>query len=208
MSKVITYNNTSIGFRACNSPIQGNNNTLLGAFSVLSDPYASNNIVLGNNAIEYLRCQVTSITSLSDARDKTNIESKVNDTLSWLDKNNLATKEEFDSVMMDLDSFISRHKDNSELKQLLDKLLDLSRLVSLKLKKKHKFKSETKEYVITQEQFEKILASDLISEKWTNKYKRSIDCKNPKGFSQKAHCQARKKRKSGEPTKSKSPFKK
>lgn len=118
------------------------------------------------------------------------------------------TKEEFDSVMMDLDSFISRHKDNSELKQLLDKLLDLSRLVSLKLKKKHKFKSETKEYVITQEQFEKILASDLISEKWTNKYKRSIDCKNPKGFSQKAHCQARKKRKSGEPTKSKSPFQK
>lgn len=24
--------------------------------------------------------------------------------------------------------------------------------------------------------------------KWTLKYKRSIDCKNPKGFSQKQHC--------------------
>ena len=34
-----------------------------------------------------------------------------------------------------------------------------------------------------------------ISEKWTQKYKKSIDCSNPKGFSQKAHCQGRKKRK-------------
>lgn len=38
---------------------------------------------------------------------------------------------------------------------------------------------------------------------WSNKYKKTIDCKNPKGFSQKAHCQARKLRKAGKPTKSK-----
>jgi uncharacterized protein len=38
---------------------------------------------------------------------------------------------------------------------------------------------------------------------WSNKYKKSIDCKNPKGFSQKAHCQVRKLRKAGKPTKSK-----
>ena len=31
--------------------------------------------------------------------------------------------------------------------------------------------------------------------KWTQKYKNSIDCNNPKGFSQKAHCQGLKKRK-------------
>ena len=30
---------------------------------------------------------------------------------------------------------------------------------------------------------------------WSNKYKRSIDCNNPKGFSQKAHCAGRKIRK-------------
>ena len=30
--------------------------------------------------------------------------------------------------------------------------------------------------------------------KWSDKYKRSIDCSNPKGFSQKAHCAGRKKR--------------
>ena len=30
---------------------------------------------------------------------------------------------------------------------------------------------------------------------WSKKYKKSIDCNNPKGFSQKAHCAGRKKRK-------------
>lgn len=34
-----------------------------------------------------------------------------------------------------------------------------------------------------------------ILEKWTNKYKKSINCSRPKGFSQKAHCAGRKKRK-------------
>ena len=33
-----------------------------------------------------------------------------------------------------------------------------------------------------------------IEEKWSKKYKGSIDCGNPKGFSQRAHCRARKKR--------------
>ena len=36
---------------------------------------------------------------------------------------------------------------------------------------------------------------DEIDENWSQKYKRSIDCNNPKGFSQKAHCQGRKKKK-------------
>jgi len=32
-----------------------------------------------------------------------------------------------------------------------------------------------------------------LEEKWSEKYKKSIDCNNPKGFSQKAHCQGKKK---------------
>ena len=32
-----------------------------------------------------------------------------------------------------------------------------------------------------------------VEEKWSAKYKRSINCSNPKGFSQKAHCAGRKK---------------
>ena len=35
-----------------------------------------------------------------------------------------------------------------------------------------------------------------VSEKWSAKYKRSINCSNPKGFSQKAHCAGRKKKES------------
>ena len=31
------------------------------------------------------------------------------------------------------------------------------------------------------------------NEKWSDKYKKSIDCNNPKGFSQRAHCQGRNK---------------
>jgi hypothetical protein len=32
-----------------------------------------------------------------------------------------------------------------------------------------------------------------VTEKWSEKYKKSINCNNPKGFSQKAHCQGKKK---------------
>lgn len=44
---------------------------------------------------------------------------------------------------------------------------------------------------------------DYIDEKWSRKYKKSINCSNPRGFSQKAHCAARKKRSRGQVTKSK-----
>jgi len=36
-------------------------------------------------------------------------------------------------------------------------------------------------------------ASEFVTEKWSKKYKQSIDCSNPRGFSQRAHCQGRKK---------------
>ena len=34
---------------------------------------------------------------------------------------------------------------------------------------------------------------DIVQEEWSDKYKRSINCAHPKGFSQKAHCAGRKK---------------
>lgn len=37
----------------------------------------------------------------------------------------------------------------------------------------------------------KELQNKSLDEKWSEKYKRSIDCNNPKGFSQKAHCKGR-----------------
>ena len=35
---------------------------------------------------------------------------------------------------------------------------------------------------------------DYIDEKWSKKYKQSINCASPRGFSQRAHCQGRKKK--------------
>ena len=39
-------------------------------------------------------------------------------------------------------------------------------------------------------------AHEFITEKWSTKYKKSINCSSPKGFSQKAHCAGRKKNES------------
>ena len=39
---------------------------------------------------------------------------------------------------------------------------------------------------------ERLISS--VDEKWSQKYKQSIDCNNPKGFSQRAHCAGRKKK--------------
>ena len=40
-----------------------------------------------------------------------------------------------------------------------------------------------------------IIESSEVLEKWSKKYKASINCSNPKGFSQKAHCAGKKKKK-------------
>jgi hypothetical protein len=51
--------------------------------------------------------------------------------------------------------------------------------------------------------FKKSVGEEIeIDEKWSQKYKSSIDCSNPKGFSQKAHCQGKKKKEAVEATSS------
>ena len=52
----------------------GSNNTMLGYQASWSVKTVSNEITLGNSSIATLRCQATSITSLSDARDKKDIQ--------------------------------------------------------------------------------------------------------------------------------------
>jgi hypothetical protein len=67
-------NNTLIGYNAGGSSgIYLVNCTLLGANSTPSVNNATNEITLGDSSITKLRCQVTSITGLSDIRDKKNI---------------------------------------------------------------------------------------------------------------------------------------
>ena len=63
----------SAGFSGTNDLTSGSNNTIIGRNAAASSATVSNEITLGNSSIATLRCQVTTITSLSDERDKTNI---------------------------------------------------------------------------------------------------------------------------------------
>ena len=67
-------NNTALGYAAGTSLQSGSNNTIIGNAAQASTTSISNEITLGNSSITTLRCQVTSITSLSDQRDKHSIE--------------------------------------------------------------------------------------------------------------------------------------
>lgn len=53
--------------------VTGSNNIVIGSFAHVSSRTVSNEITLGDSSITSLRCAATSITSLSDRRDKTNI---------------------------------------------------------------------------------------------------------------------------------------
>lgn len=65
--------NTAIGSLAGNIITSGDNLTLVGFNAQPTSFSANNQITLGNNEVTSLRCNVQSITSLSDARDKKNI---------------------------------------------------------------------------------------------------------------------------------------
>ncbi len=68
------FYNTALGSRTGSTITTGNNLTCLGFDAEPSSPTAANEITLGNSAVTSLRCAVTTITSLSDARDKKNIK--------------------------------------------------------------------------------------------------------------------------------------
>jgi hypothetical protein len=65
--------NTFVGYYAGDAATTGGNNVCLGQESDKSAVDASNEITLGNSNISTLRCADTSISSLSDRRDKTDI---------------------------------------------------------------------------------------------------------------------------------------
>jgi hypothetical protein len=66
--------NTCVGFNAGNTLTTGSNNTLLGRDATPSAADVSNEITLGSSSVTALRCQQTSISALSDARDKDEIQ--------------------------------------------------------------------------------------------------------------------------------------
>jgi hypothetical protein len=67
-------NNTIIGYNSGATLQSGSNNIIIGSNATSSTASISNEITLGNNSISVLRCQANSITTLSDLRDKKNIQ--------------------------------------------------------------------------------------------------------------------------------------
>ena len=72
---VLGSDNTLLGYNAGGmNSVSGSNNILIGFQSTTAALNSNNSITLGNSSNTVLRFAVTSITSLSDARDKKNIE--------------------------------------------------------------------------------------------------------------------------------------
>jgi hypothetical protein len=65
--------NTALGWLAGSDITSGSNLTLIGYNSQPTTGSATNQVTLGNGFVSSLRCNVTTITSLSDVRDKKNI---------------------------------------------------------------------------------------------------------------------------------------
>ena len=72
-NNTLGYRNTSIGYFALSNNTTGNYNTGIGANAQSSSSTATGQVTLGDANVTSLRCNDTSISSLSDVRDKTDI---------------------------------------------------------------------------------------------------------------------------------------
>lgn len=79
--------NTMIGRAAGNTTTSGSNNICIGNQADTSSGAASNQLVIGNSNIASFRCNVQTISSLSDARDKTDIK-ELPEGLAFIDSLN------------------------------------------------------------------------------------------------------------------------
>ena len=78
------------------------------------------------------------------------------------------------------------------------------RIMSIYLQSEEDVRGRIETLMKTKAGFRELLAKvesvefddDMLAEAWSDSYKRSIDCSNPKGFSQKAHCAGKKKNES------------
>jgi hypothetical protein len=76
--------------------------------------------------------------------------------------------------------------------EMLVQVKDIDNRKQMALDRLRDFKKEGIE--VNADEFMERCGLGEMNEKWSASYKRSIDCNNPKGFSQRAHCQGRKKR--------------
>jgi len=104
----------------------------------------------------------------------------------WKGINENATDEEIDHALLLEEIEIIEEKQNNQLNERCWKGYTQKGMKTMFGKKYPNCVKVTKESVDVEE-------INALEEEWSEKYKSSIDCKNPKGFSQKAHCQGRKK---------------
>jgi hypothetical protein len=90
-------------------------------------------------------------------------------------------------TMKDATKYKQSFKENDDEDKKETKYLDIQDMIPLLRKQLMK---GTK---VDQRQKKEKEQKDEVTEKWSEKYKKSIDCSNPKGFSQKAHCDGKKK---------------
>ena len=67
-------NNTAIGWNSGQTITTGGNNSCIGHNALPTVATVSNEFTLGDSSVAVLRCQQTTITALSDQRDKTSVE--------------------------------------------------------------------------------------------------------------------------------------
>ena len=115
----------------------------------------------------------------------------LNDILmkAFSDTGTLQKPDSFAAVSQEMASL---KKEETKEEQVIKRKFKKSDVTNLLSNKKTKLdKPIGKLFSITKEE---------IEEKWSQKYKDSIDCNNPKGFSQKSHCQGKKKSENKEAT--------
>lgn len=125
-------NNTLVGMQAGNTITTGSQNVVIGQDAQPASATATNSVTLGNGLISVLRCNVTSITSLSDARDKKDIEELTAGldfvkglkpvTFTWNDRENEAKREikDFGFIAQDL----KKSQEDAELADTLKLVYD------------------------------------------------------------------------------------
>jgi len=115
------------------------------------------------------------------------------------------------ATMGDAQKYKQSFKENEDEDKNEKKYLDIQDMISVlkkqlmqgtkvdqrQKKEKTKSKEESKEATGSGSSgaYSGPLFGGEMKEKWSEKYKKSIDCDNPKGFSQKTHCQSKTKKK-------------
>jgi hypothetical protein len=97
-------------------------------------------------------------------------------------------------TMGDAMKYKQSFKENDDEDKKEPKYLDIQDMIPLLRKQLMK---GTK---VDQRQKKEREQKDEVTEKWSDKYKKSINCSNPKGFSQRAHCDGLKKKEAKEAT--------